>query len=87
MGCYEYLAPPLPPTNLVATAVSATQIDLLWQDNSSGEEGFSIERKTAGSGFSVITSVPPDTTTYIDDALEDPIKSSVFKSITPIGGL
>ena len=50
--------------------ISATQIDLLWQDNSSGEEGFSIERKTAGSGFSVITSVPPDTTTYIDDALE-----------------
>jgi len=70
IGTINYTPPPLPPTNLVATAISATQIDLLWQDNSSGEEGFSIERKTAGSGFSVITSVPPDTTTYIDDALE-----------------
>ena len=62
--------PPLPPTNLVATAVSATQIDLLWQDNTSGEEGFSIERKKLDGAFSVIASVLPDTTTYIDDGLE-----------------
>ena len=32
------------PTNLTATAVSPTQINLAWTDNSGGEDGFLIER-------------------------------------------
>lgn len=32
------------PTNLTATAVSPTQINLAWTDNSTGEDGFLIER-------------------------------------------
>ena len=36
------------PTNLTATAVSPTQINLAWTDNSNGEDGFLIERCTGG---------------------------------------
>ena len=48
-------APPLAPSGLMATAVSSSQIDLSWSDNSDNESGFEIERC---DGFSVeITSV------------------------------
>jgi WD40 repeat protein len=36
------------PTNLTATAVSPTQINLAWTDNSAGEDGFLIERCEGG---------------------------------------
>jgi hypothetical protein len=42
-------APPAAPTNLVATAVSSSQINLTWTDNSNNETGFKIER-CIGSG-------------------------------------
>ncbi len=41
-------APPLAPSGLMATAVSSSQIDLSWSDNSDNESGFEIER-CAGS--------------------------------------
>jgi len=37
------------PTNLTATAVSPTQINLAWTDNSGGEDGFLIERCEGGN--------------------------------------
>lgn len=37
------------PTNLTATAVAATQINLTWTDNSNNEEGFIIQRKRPSS--------------------------------------
>jgi uncharacterized repeat protein (TIGR03803 family) len=37
------------PTNLTATAVSPTQINLAWTDNSIGEDGFLIERCEGGT--------------------------------------
>ncbi|HEY4596818.1 MAG TPA: fibronectin type III domain-containing protein, partial [Thermoanaerobaculia bacterium] len=36
-------------SNLQATAVSSTEIDLRWQDNSTNETGFSIEALISGS--------------------------------------
>lgn len=45
---------PAPPSNLSATAVSPSQIDLAWQDNSSDETGFKIERAT-GTGSLTVT--------------------------------
>jgi hypothetical protein len=54
-----------PPSDLTVTAVSSSQIDLSWKDNSIDESGFSIERKTGVSGkYSVIGSVEPNVTTY-----------------------
>jgi subtilisin family serine protease len=43
--------PPAAPTGLVATAASATQINLSWADNSTDETGFKVERSTDGVSF------------------------------------
>ncbi|GIW53280.1 MAG: hypothetical protein KatS3mg081_2635 [Gemmatimonadales bacterium] len=62
---------PAAPSNLVATAVSATQIDLSWTDNANNEDGFKIER-CVGSGcssFRQIATVEANITTYHDTGL------------------
>ena len=41
--------PPLAPANLTAVTVSNTQIDLAWEDKSTNEDSFKIERKIGGS--------------------------------------
>lgn len=62
--------PPAAPTNLSATAVSESQIDLTWSDNSSNESGFYIERATDGVTFSQIASVGANVTAYSDGGLD-----------------
>jgi hypothetical protein len=42
--------PPNPPSNLAASVVSTSQIDLSWTDNSTNETGFELKRAT-DSGF------------------------------------
>ncbi len=49
----DITAPPAP-TALTATAVSYSQIDLAWTDNSSSEVGFKIERSTDNVTFTQI---------------------------------
>ncbi|MDI6791402.1 MAG: DUF2341 domain-containing protein [bacterium] len=56
---------PNAPSNLYAQAVSGTQIDLVWADNSDNETGFKIERKTGTGGiFSQIATVGANVTSY-----------------------
>jgi uncharacterized repeat protein (TIGR01451 family) len=55
---------PNAPTNLVATAVFATQISLSWADVSTNEDGFKIERSMDGTNFTQIAQVLPDTASY-----------------------
>ncbi len=43
-------AVPVAPSNLVAVAVSSTQINLSWRDNSTNEAGFQIEYKVSPTG-------------------------------------
>lgn len=43
-----------------------TRMLLSWTDNSTGEDGFKIERSTDGSSWSQITTVGAGVTTYID---------------------
>jgi hypothetical protein len=63
-------APPQAPANLQATPVSSGQVDLAWQDNSSNETEFRIERSPDGiSGWQLIAVVPADTTAYSDTSL------------------
>lgn len=58
------------PTSLSANAVSASQIDLEWMDNSNNETGFRIERSSDGStGWKQIASPGANTTTYQDSAV------------------
>jgi hypothetical protein len=57
---------PNPPTVLVATIVSSTEIRLDWVDNSSNELGFRIERSLDGFAFSEIATVASNVTTFSD---------------------
>jgi hypothetical protein len=59
------LAPPPPPSGLVAGAVSYSQINLNWNDNSNSEEGFRIERWN-GSIWEQVAAVGPDVRSYSD---------------------
>ena len=59
-----------PPTNLAATPLSNTSIQLSWADNSDNEDGFKIERKLGEYGtYSQIAVVGPNTTGYTDTGL------------------
>lgn len=58
------------PTNLVAAAVSPTEIDLQWDDNAANESSYRIERSLDGvTGWNQITVVAADTTSYADTGL------------------
>lgn len=60
-----------PPTNLVATADSQSSINLTWTDNTANESGFQIERSTtSGSGYTLITTVGSNVTTFQDTNLQ-----------------
>jgi len=66
------LAPPSPPpapTNLNATSVSSSQVNLVWSDNASNETGFRIERSADGTSFTEISTVGANVTTYADTGL------------------
>jgi len=61
--------PPEPPSDLIATPTSSSRIDLTWQDNSSDETGFKIERRTASGSYSQIATVGAGVTTYSSTGL------------------
>lgn len=46
--------PPVAPNQLTATAISSTQINLSWHDNSATETSFEIESSVGGGSFSLI---------------------------------
>ncbi len=58
---------PVAPSGLVATAVSGTQINLTWTDNSGNEDGFKIERSTDGGvTYSQLDTVAQNIVAYSD---------------------
>jgi hypothetical protein len=62
--------PPAAPSNLAAAAASSSQIDLTWDDNSTNETGFKIERSADGStGWAEIGTNSAGDTTYSDTGL------------------
>lgn len=70
VSCGTPPPPPTAPTWLRTTAVSASQIDLQWQDNSSNEAGFRVERKQGCCGpWVLIMTTGPNATTFSSTGL------------------
>jgi hypothetical protein len=60
---------PTPPSSLTATPINMSQINLRWQDNSTNEINFLIERSTDNVSFSLIAAVTAAVTNYSDVGL------------------
>jgi hypothetical protein len=60
---------PAAPSGLTATAVSKSQINLAWIDNSGNETGFKIERSTDNKTFAQIATVGVNVKTYSNTGL------------------
>ena len=56
--------PPATPTNARTTLVTATEIDLSWQLNSTNEDGIAIFLRAADGDFNPLVTLPPGTTSY-----------------------
>lgn len=57
---------PTNPSGLAATAVSSSQIDLVWSDNAGNEEGYLIERSLDGTTFVEIAALSANSIGYSD---------------------
>jgi hypothetical protein len=62
-------SPPTVPSGLTASVGSSTQINLAWTDNSVGEYGFRIERRTGSEAFALLTALGPNSVRYADSGL------------------
>ncbi len=59
-----------PPTNLFGQALGKSLIQLTWQDNSTEENGFKVQRKVLTSDpWTTIKILPPNSEEYIDQGL------------------
>lgn len=76
--------PPAAPSNLVANAVSSSQINLSWSDNSSDETAFEIERSLDGSVFAAIFQPGAGSTGYSDMGLT--AETTYFYRVAAING-
>jgi titin len=73
VGSYTEL-PPQAPSNLTASVLSSSRIDLAWMDNSAGETYFTVERcegtvATCANGFFWYVTLDADATGYSDNGV------------------
>jgi titin len=70
-----------PPSALTAVAVSATHIDITWQDNATRETGVELWRSTTGTGgtFELLIVLGSDATSYGHDGLTE-LKQYCYKA-------
>jgi hypothetical protein len=61
--------PPSKPESLTATTISSSQINLSWNDRSTNETGFQLERSTDGTSFNKIADLGSNITTYQNTGL------------------
>ena len=66
---------PTAPSNLVAVSASDNKVNLRWNDNSSNEDQFRINRSTDGKAWLYVTTTPAKSTSYTDTGL---IKSTTY---------
>jgi hypothetical protein len=68
-GTYTVGAVPTAASGLGATAVSSSQINLTWNDNSGNETGFRLERMVSGGVWSTVTTLTQNATSYSNTGL------------------
>jgi fibronectin type III domain protein len=69
---YADIPVPAAASNLTATAISSSQIDLTWADNSDNEDGFRLERAPGGTtNFIQIAILPASVISYENTGLSD----------------
>ena len=66
---YQYDPPPPAPSQVEAGALSATQIAVSWADAFQNISGYRIERQNADGTWSVLATVGPGVTQYVDGGL------------------
>lgn len=54
---------------VIGVGVHSSEVDLVWQDNSTQELGFEVWRSTDNVNFSMIASLPANTTAYSDTSV------------------
>jgi hypothetical protein len=64
--------PPLPtaPSDIAATSTNPQSVLVSWTDTSSNESGFRIERNDGSGSFSSLTSLPPNSTSFLDVSVQ-----------------
>ena len=78
---------PFAPTNITATALDYSRINLTWTDNSTNETGFEIYRSQSANGpFKIIKTTNANATGFTDSAL-DPVSTYYYRiqAISNIG--
>ena len=69
------ITPLVIPTGLTATAISSSQINLTWTDNSSSESGYRIEHSPVDNlHYTEVATVGPNVTAYSDRGLNEGTK-------------
>lgn len=68
------VAPPAAPSNLMASAISSSQINLGWQDLSNNEGGFKIQRSQDGVSYVDLVSLPANAVSYSNTGLTSATK-------------
>jgi subtilisin family serine protease len=69
VDAYKALSSLLAPTNLVASSKLPSEVSLSWTDNATGEDGYTIERKTGDGDYAQVQTLGPDAATYSDSGL------------------
>jgi subtilisin family serine protease/fibronectin type 3 domain-containing protein len=60
---------PATPGSLIATAVSASQVNLSWADAANNETGYRVYRSTAGSAYTLLATLAANATIYSNTGL------------------
>jgi predicted phage tail protein len=68
--------PPTAPSNLRANNVTATAVPLTWQDKSTNETHFLLERAPSGGAFALLVTLPANTVSHIDATVSPATKYS-----------
>ncbi|MGN6366674.1 MAG: fibronectin type III domain-containing protein [Phycisphaerae bacterium] len=62
-------APPNAPTNLAISDVTTSGLSLSWRDASPNESGFRVYRSTDGVNYTLLSSLPMNSTSFTDSGL------------------